>query len=276
VGGILILVAAILVTASPTKAEPDHPAEALRAARTFLRAVADGDDKAAYELTSPTYRKENSREQFAGQTRTLRERAGLSKELAALPPMSGWVLVNPEPGRPKRGAFTIDSSRHMSADVLEKLARTTIGIRVEQQGDGRWLVTEARAIDRNREEMRFTQSLVDAARHGNDLRHVSSTIRGKLIRLKRGVMTIQVDPSPTAPTQRPPDRTLKLDEKAEVISITTTLTEPRKGAPLMLHESATAGAAVDVKEGVRVTVEPSEDGERAARIEVDASTSEGL
>jgi hypothetical protein len=271
---LLILPSVGFAAADAAKTEPDLPADALRAARVFLRAVADADDKAAYELTAPAYRKDVPRERFASEAKTLRDGVGLPKEMKALPSMSGWVLVNAEEGQPRRGAFTLGNSRRIAKEDAEKLARTTIGVRVEQQTDGRWLVSEARAMDRNRATS-FMDSVVDAARHGNDLRYALSTIRGKVIGLKDGAMTIQVDPSPTAPTKQPPDRTIKLDEKAEVVRVTLTPITSKRGQETY-KRSFTPGTIADVKAGVRVTIEPAEDDARAASVEVSARASDGL
>jgi hypothetical protein len=256
--------------ASATRPASDPAAEALRAARTFLRAVGDSDDNSAYKLMASEYRNATTPEQFAERMATLRERVDLSG--VALPPVHGWVLVNPEPGQARQGAFTVGYQfSRMAPDT--PMTDTTLGVRVVEQRAGGWLVTEVRAIDRDRDPIRFTEPVIEAARLGSDVSHITSTIEGVVTAVKDGTLTIRPDPRPQDPTRRQADRTLKLDEKTDVVldSLDLLAVDVRRSVP---HHSFAPGSLADIKPGVRVSVETSPDDERAAGVEV--RVAEGL
>lgn len=245
----------------------DPGIEALRAARAFFRAVDDADDKAAYAMTAQAYREANTPEAFADAMAALR-RVG-AVELKPTPPLSGWVLVKPKENEPRRAMFTTvpgTGKRGGGGGPIELAGVALVEV------EGRWLVAEVRDALTIVEAAEFTSPLVKRRRRGES-RHVATAVRGVVTEAKGGSVTLKPDNVPGDPAPDRRGRTFKVDADTQVLV-------PLPGIREMLTADGQTiipsrlGAAADLRPGVIVAVEPADDDERAASVQIRPATPE--
>jgi hypothetical protein len=207
--GVAVLFA-LLFAFSAQSEEAAKPAtdpgdEAVRAARTFLRTVGRNDDKAAYQLTAPSYREKNSAEEFGKRAAKLRDAAGLKE----VPPVSGWVLLKPKEGEPGRALLAAGPSLEMRFSVARQGAPSTpIGVELVESpspgGGVRWLVVDAKSLVTERKDGRvmlapgmearnFAEPIRKLARKNSEIaREVGSAVRGEITEVKEGSVAVKL------------------------------------------------------------------------------------
>ena len=260
--------AATGVAGSPdAKAEADPGAEALRAARAFLRAVGDADDKAAYALTAPAYREANTPEAFEGAMAAFRR--GGPVELKPTPALQGWVLLKAKEGEPRRATFTTVAGANQRGGGRGPVTMAGVAL---VEVDGRWLVAEVRDALTIDEAGRFTAPLAKLRRRGES-RRVQTAVRGVVTEAKDGSVTLKPEVGPGDPAPDPRGRTFKVDAETLVLV-------PLPGIPEMLTADGQTilpsrrGTAANLTPGVIVTVEPADEDGRATSVQVRPPTPE--
>ena len=222
---------------------------AVHAGRSFVSALCKSDAAGAYQLTTAEFRMRHTPEAFAEQMKDLR----IAARLESLPPLDGWAVVKPKEGEPRRarlvGYFFFVTMMRGSKPPA------TVGLELVEQ-EGKWLVDDVRELSLAGEAREFKTSYRTAAgRNIDTVAEATSTLRGVVTEVKDDSVTLRVDLRTR--DDRTEDRTFRVDDKTQVISMPTKMFPGNNGQRVAVPGPVRTGNLADLKVDDSVVFEPS-------------------